>query len=542
MRTHAGTKVALALIALAGIGSLAQEQPGWELTGTVTYNSKSAKGAWVSAEGPSGVKSVGTDGQGRYSLKGDAPGLYTVRAFMEDEPDEHTSRSLTLAAGGHLEVDFPIPNGAVLSGRVVDRNKQPIAGVIVRALSKSVDAASIRLQPMGEDRTNDLGEYRIAHLPQGVYVISVTAKPPKLQKKSSGAAPVPGTDYPLATFYSGATALEGAMAVEIRSGEEQSALDIVLQKQTSRCISFKIGGLFSVASDLDHPDTFESLEPWLGPSVMGVRSGFDGDVRPNESNRVCGVVAGTYRLSFLTISQSKVASWVVNFRAMGYLSVPVTVRDENVDLGSLDIPGGMEMRGAVSIEGAPQEASIPAGIQVRLLSTESRMLSHDDGGIAPVQPDGSFKAPRVFPGDYAVRVTGLPAGYYVVDVTQQGRSVRNGGFRAGNGDLKVALATDGAIVSGRVMAADDTTIPDAAVVLLPRSSGRPLVVHSDQMGFYRFVAGVAPGEYRLAASSFLMEGQEQDAAAIARIAADGTALQLNARESKTVDLRLQQAR
>lgn len=251
-----------------------------------------------------------------------------------------------------------------------------------------------------------------------------------------------------------------------------------------------------------------------------------------EMNRICGVIAGEYRLNLMSLSQLRV------IHVTGYLSVPFTLKDKNVDLGSLEIAPAFEILGTVSVEGAPEGSAIPSGIQVRLPSTESLMLGFDDGGIAPVQADGSFKAPRVFPGDYAVRLTGLPAGYYVIDATQRGRSVRSGGLRAGNGDLRVVLATDRAAVSGRVMTDDKTPIPDPAVILLRQGSGRPLVVHSDQTGSYRFVAGVEPGEYRIAAAADLMEGQKQDSAAIARLAADGAELTLNSRESRTMDLRL----
>ena len=104
--------------------------------------------------------------------------------------------------------------------------------------------------------------------------------------------------------------------------------------------------------------------------------------------------------------------------------------------------------------------------------------------------------------------------------------------------MKITLRADGAIVTGRVLAADGAAIPDASVLLVPKGSGKHLVVQSDQTGVYRFAIGVQPGEYRLVAASDLPGWQQQDAATAARLAANGMELKLGPRESRTVDLKI----
>jgi hypothetical protein len=159
-----------------------------------------------------------------------------------------------------------------------------------------------------------------------------------------------------------------------------------------------------------------------------------------------------------------------------------------------------------------------------------------------VQADGTFDMPRVFMDDYAVRVAGLPAGYYVIRADQQGKNVSDGGLRPGNGDLQITLGADGPVVSGRVLAADDSVIPDASVFLVPKGSGKPLVRQSDQTGTYQFTSAVQPGEYRLVAASDLLEWQRQDTATVTRLATNGTELTLGPRESRAIDLRIQNPR
>ncbi|MGA3015747.1 MAG: carboxypeptidase-like regulatory domain-containing protein [Bryobacteraceae bacterium] len=533
-------KRTFAMMAAALSLGLAQEaQQGWEVTGTVTYDSRPVKGAFVIINGPSSSPLVTTDGQGRYSVKGVVPGLYSVRVQKEDNTSELPPRSLSLTGGLRLKADFRIPKGAVLSGRVLDRDKQPVPGVIVLAMSKSVRQGNFQLreahfQEQGGDRTNDLGEYRIPYLPDGVYVIAATGKELPLRKKASGSVRSPQKGYPLVTFYPGTRVLDAAATLEIHSGEERPGLDIVIQKEATRCISFKVGGVFATPPNSSKTSSDMLLEERFGafialPSLAG------GEIAENGSYEICGLAPGEYRLHFSSDVDEPV------LHVVSALSTGAIVDKEDVDLGSLQLVGPGELRGTVSVKDAKPGDSIPAGMRIRLVSPELRIYSFDTPP-GTVQVDGTFDMPRVFMDDYVVRVAGLPAGYYVIRADQQGRIVSDGGLRPGSGDLQITLGADGPAVSGRVLATDDSAIPDATVLLVPKGSGKPLVGQSDQTGTYRFTSGVQPGEYRLVAASDLMEWQRQDAATVTRLAANGVDLSLGPKESRTLDLKVQPPR
>lgn len=136
----------------------------------------------------------------------------------------------------------------------------------------------------------------------------------------------------------------------------------------------------------------------------------------------------------------------------------------------------------------------------------------------------------------------LPAGYYLIGASQQGKSVLERGLWPGNGDLRITLGADGPALTGRVLAADGAAIPDAPVLLIPQESGQHLEAQSDQTGAYRFATGVRPGKYRVVAAPDLVEWQLQDTATATRLAANGTELELGPRESRTVDLKIQSSR
>jgi protocatechuate 3,4-dioxygenase beta subunit len=507
------------------------------MTGTVTFGSKPVKGAWVAAEGEGAVAPAQTDGQGHFALQGVWPGTYRLHAESKEGAVESASRRISVASGSRLTVDLAIPKGAVIAGRVIDRNKQPVAGVFVRALTKSADAFAVRLRGAAADRTNDLGEFRIAHLPPGAYVLSVTPKPVLGQRK--GAVAPAGMDYPAETFYPGVTDLAGATTLELHPGEEQSSLDIVIDKRPSQCVTFRAGSGFASSDKPDRPSTRVIIGPWFGPRVIHWGRELDKAVRGSEVTRVCGLPAGDYRLELATdYSRADIQDGDYRAHLVGYLSVPFTVKNEELDLGSLDVPGSTRMNGTVKVKDALPGASLPEGLQVRLVSTESPLFGLDDGGIGNVRANGAFELPKVFVTDYGVRISGLPAGYYIVDAMQQGRSVRNGGFQLGGGDLQIVLSMEGATISGRVTAPDGAPMADAAVVLSREDGDRPMVVRTDQSGAYRFLTGLAPGKYKLMASASLMEGQEEDAGALLREAAAGGRIELSARESKIIDLKI----
>jgi hypothetical protein len=226
----------------------------------------------------------------------------------------------------------------------------------------------------------------------------------------------------------------------------------------------------------------------------------------------------------------------------GYHAIPLIVKERNVDLGSLELLPPVELKGRLSVKGAAEGASVPPGIQVVLLSTQSFDLRVGQGMTAPVQSDGGFRVPSVFADDYAVRVAGLPAGYYVQEAKQNGRSVRQGGLTAANSGLDIVVGTDGAIVSGRVMTGDgsgnDAPVPDATVFLVSEELGIVLSTRSDQEGNYRFITGVQPGEYKIAAAPNVPDGLGQDKGTASRCVAKGTDLKLNSQDRRAMDLHL----
>ncbi len=528
MKRALQTVVRMLLLMLFGAISahtLAQTTQGWEISGTVTTDSGPVKNAFVIITGPEFVSPARTDGEGRYSLKGVTPGRYSLRVQKKDNTSEPRPRAVTLSNGLRLQVDFRIPVGAVIAGRVLDQDRQPVPGVVVVAMAKSARGGRVHLKMSGGDKTNDLGEYRIAHLPDGAYIVAATSSPLKLRKRAatSGTASVKGN--PPVTFYPGSRALETAAVLQVHPGEERPGLDIMVRKEETKCVFFRVNGA-SVGAQASSTNIL--LEEQIGANAPALAQGEIAGAGPYE---ICGLPSGEYRLHLSSASLRP-------FQVLGYQMALAVVDKQDVDLGSLEPLTPGELRGKITVKDAGADDSVPAGINVRVLALESSLLNLATQAGA-VQPDGSFVLPRVYMGNNAVRVDGLPSGYYVITASQRGKNVLDGGMLPGNGDLQITLGADGAVVNGRVLTEDDAAVPDASVVLIPNGSGALQVVQADQAGTYQFPSGVEPAEYRLAAVHNLTEWQRQDPATIARLAANGLECKLGPRESRTIGLRVQ---
>jgi hypothetical protein len=518
----------LAFLGLILAFALAHAQPGWEVSGSVTTESGPVKDVRVVlSSGPSAV----TDGQGHYALKGTEPGRYTLSVSRREDICAPQPRTLTVAAGMRLSVDFRIPKGGVISGRVLDRDKQPIEGVIVKAHAKTIHDGVLRLTEQGGDRTNDLGEYRIPYLPEGAYIIAVSSAPRPIKKRSTTPAK-PGSGFPPVTFHPGVRVPDAAAVIEIRPGDERPGVDVTLQKAITQCVSFKVGSGFgegNIAAGLD--ERFDAFSAAFA----------QGSLKSNGSYEACGLPPGDYRLHLTNLTKTDKPNppgeLFRNFKLLGYAMAAASVNKESVDLGVIEPLTQQDVPGTVIVKDTGSEDSVPPGILIRSAGLDLRW-PFSETQPAAVQSDGNFVLRQVYAGEYGVRVGNLPAGYYLISASQQGRSILQRGFLPGAGDLRIEVGADGSTVSGRVLAEDGAAIPDASVFLVSKDSARVLSAQSDQTGAFQFAVGVPPGEYLLAASNNLSSWQRQDEAIVTRLAANGTQLTMSSHESRTVDVKL----
>ena len=246
-----------------------------------------------------------TDQDGRFAFGKLAPGEYRLdvqkTGFAPLNEPMTQPRTFTVAAGQPLSVDLRLQRGGVISGRVLDARGEPMTDANVMAMRRrpappnGVRQPRLLLAPIrGPQQTNDLGEFRIAGLAPGEYVVAATR--PRFSFGFGG----PGVPPPssasgahttlVPTFYPGTADQAGALVVTVAAGAEVGNVVFTMQSAPA----FRVSGIVLDESraPIDGAMVTLTQDPRTGPIMGALGSG-----RSDGSGRfaIDDVPAGTYR-------------------------------------------------------------------------------------------------------------------------------------------------------------------------------------------------------------------------------------------------------
>ncbi len=123
-----------------------------------------------SVDEPTHSIAVVTDEAGRFELKGLDPGHYRLKAsrlgYVASEYGQRKASDpgavLTLRAGQEMkDLLFRLVPAAIIAGRILDDDSEPLPGVTVSALREVYSEGKRSLTTSNTAETNDLGEYRL---------------------------------------------------------------------------------------------------------------------------------------------------------------------------------------------------------------------------------------------------------------------------------------------------------------------------------------------------------------------------------------------
>jgi len=258
-----------------------------------------------------------TDQDGRFAFDGLAAGGYNLdvrKTGYVAFPDTNGRPHIVQVAAGQaaVNVDVQLQKGAIIAGRVLDATGQPLADVGVMALRRTSVGSQERYLPRsGPGETNDIGEFRVAGLAPGDYIVAAT---PRGQSPFGGPGIAPPAESAsrttqVTTYYPGTR--DEATAQTIHVAAAQTVDNVVFTILSAP--AYRISG---VVVD-------EAGSPVAGAMVMlmhdprgGSFMGPQGNARSRDDGTfvVSTVPAGTYRLS---------------------ASIPVTVRSAGGGGGSM---------------------------------------------------------------------------------------------------------------------------------------------------------------------------------------------------------------
>lgn len=336
-----------------------------------------------------------TDANGRFVFRDVPKGSFTVTAtkagydfgaYGRRSPTEATPEPIVLGDGekrGDLSV--PLWKFASIGGTVVDEAGEPIIGLQVRILKRTIVSGRSRFQQMGATvSTDDRGVYRAASLGPGDYVVGIVTTQ----------TTVPAT-------------LVTSFAAAIKSGRNED-LQRDLDRSTSQSFSLLLGGqpvgpwVLRPASGSVAPPPPAQDKVYVYPCVFyptvgsigdativtlapaADRTGIDFQLRPVVASTVSGVLTGLNGPEALT-ALDLVAGNASDPQRDYEVVTATAVSDSNGAFAFLGVTPGLY---TIRVQKMPLRPQTPSGNVTVIQTGNSMIMSGTGPSLPPPIPDG----------------------------------------------------------------------------------------------------------------------------------------------------------
>jgi hypothetical protein len=489
-----------------------------------------------------------TDAFGQFRIEGVAPGEYEVamtRAGFVRANSKTEKNRITVTAGQDVTgLVYKLQAAGVISGRVTEADGEPLAGVTVSAtrVGKGGEPVGVVGGPTGdagEESTNDLGEYRIANLRAGDYIVQAQ------MHGGFGPAPDPADRgrqknrpvYAL-TFYPGTADQRQAGMVRVTGGSTSIAGFTLLVSR-----SYRVSGKVQVA---ENPRNVQMFLISTNGQTEAQQLGDGGQFEFRN------IMPGTYVAQI--VDMSTVADGQPPETHSRIIGSPIVVSDADVTGLQLQPQAGGSVSGKVRTEdGEALDWNYLNVSLVRVAEGDELPQMADlgaTGGNTPLAEDGSFAIKDVAGGRYEVFLGGSSdkvRDYYLKSVLLNGTDVVESGFNVdGSISLDVVLSSKGASIEGTVVDASGNGVADASVVSLPASGasgklGRPDAYETektDANGHF-LMRGLIPGSYVIVALEEF-QTDPRNVGFFSKYADKGARVDLDEGETKDITVNLAQ--
>jgi protocatechuate 3,4-dioxygenase beta subunit len=624
------------------------------ITGTVVTDEQTpqpVRNATVTAmnvEG-TGSRTTATDEAGRFGFAGLAAGRYTLTAtkapflrasYGASRPDLPGTTITVKDAGQLTGLTLRMTRGAVITGRIVDENGEPVFGVMVRAVQARMQAGERTFGPPASgtsiDTTDDRGVYRLFGLPAGEYVVSAT---PRLaageiramtedeiratmqalqqqqaarvaaQSMAGGNAsqtptptptPIPMPDVEKVTvayapvYYPGTTVAATASTLTIGAGEERSGVEFALQVVRTATVE----GMVIVPQGIAPQSVQLMMTPAAQPGtgLAGLEQLALQRVVPGPDGKFTytAVAPGQYTISARAVRSAGGQPAAQAGRAGGQGVMTFNARvaggsGDDVVMPVMIGPGGdpdstqfwaqadvlvdgtpvsgvaLTLQPGMTISGKVEFRSLNARpgadftkVQLNLAPVATGALRVTMGAPSTkIDETGQFTIAGVTPGRYRIAGSApsapMPgsapaAPWRIASAVIKGRDILDFPLDVGPGDDisdAVVTFTDATQeITGTLQDASGRPAPDYTIVVFA-SDNRYWTPQSRRIRSVRpstdgrfTIAGLPPGEYRMAAVVDLAPGEVSDPAFLEQLIPASFVITLGAGEKKTQDLRI----
>ena len=488
-----------------------------------------------SVDEPTHSIAVVTDEAGRFELKGLDPGHYRLTAsrlgYVTSEYGQRKASDpgavLTLRAGQEMkDLLFRLVPAAIIAGRILDDDSEPLPGVTVSALREVYSEGKRSLTTSTTAETNDLGEYRLYGLAPGRYFVSAVFPQWNRFGDANESEDTTASSQGYAKIYfPGTPEAAKAISFSVKAGEEIPSVEMLMQQVPV----YRVRG--HVYNQITH-------KPGTGTTVIVTArtqnhewdSGFKhADVQKQDGSfEIPEITPGSYVLTAMWFDEGQMYS----------TTLPIEVGRADVEGIAVTISQGVNISGQIVWEGKPRlerdeltVTAVPVGLNFVF-----------QGGARVSQGD-SFILRNVGDGTYHAELAGESKDCYIKDVRYAGSSVIDDGFtvvRGAPASLQILISPNGADVKGAVSDANGLPVAGVWVVLVPSAPRRGQhrlykKQTTDQYGHFD-LTGIEPGDYMLFSWDEVEDGAWEDADFLKPFEEKGEKVAVQEGDSKGINL------
>ncbi len=491
---------------------------------------------------------------GRYSLSVSKSGFVAL-SYGQRRPLQ-AGTPLQLADGQQMKgIEFQLPRGSVVSGRVLDEDGDAMPGVTVRVMRYQYLQGERRLTPAGNGQTDDKGMYRVWGLMPGEYYVNAIAR------GGGGGGPFGGPGGPggfggrggrggapgagpggapdqeqinyAPTYYPGVPSVAEAKPVNV--GLSQEVLDISFNMQLVRVA--RISGIVS------NPDgtpvtsgNVNLMSDTGGGRGNQIGMNFGGRIQWDGAFTIGNVAPGRYILRARGDD-----SEVPQFAAQ-----PISVTGDDLSDVLVTLSAGATISGTVSF--LPGGSPAPDYTQFRITAPSTDQSEFGPQSNARVDKDGHFTISGVSAGAHLIRPSNGSRTWILKSVTVGDRDVTDAPFPVRSGEnvanVTVVFTDKQSEINGTLTTENGTPVPEYTVLAFPadpalwRPQSRQIsTARPDQTGKYR-IRGLPPGDYYLATVDPSQQGEWFEPAYLDEHRSGAVRLSLGEGDVKTKDFKV----